>query len=127
MVRRRRSHRRGPRVLPAVLQLIDEFGAEFATDAPSQTTAASMIGRKDDGELSGDFDVFRDRLYPTDRNVGDGAVTRQQAGTDLDLGAPRAQLTFASPPICKHCALSPCETADPSVTGMDSAETLVSP
>src|SRR3954462_486951 len=99
----------------ATLQLIDELGSEFTTDAPCQTTAARAIGREDDGELRRDFDVFRDSLDAASRDVRDGAVTRQGPGTDLYLRASCTQLAFGSPPIHKHCASSPCETTiDPS-------------
>jgi hypothetical protein len=111
MVANQRNHALGIKIH----FLIDEFGAELATDPPCQATATRMIGSEYDRELRGDFDVFRHRLDAAGRDVRDGAVTRQQTCTALDLRAPFAQLTFGSPPICKHCASLSCTTTgDPS-------------
>jgi hypothetical protein len=57
--------------------LIDEFCAEFVTDPPCQPALACVIGREDDGEMRGNFEIFRDNLHAAIRNVRNCTVTWQ--------------------------------------------------
>ena len=64
-------------------------------DPPCQPTLAWTAGRQDDGELGGDVEILGDNLYPTLRYVRDGAITRQQTGTELDLCESSTRATLA--------------------------------
>ena len=68
-------------------------------DPPGQPALARTAGRQDDGEFGGDIEILGDNLYPALRYVRDGAITRQQTGTELDLCEPSAQATLALTPI----------------------------
>ena len=85
-----------------IFDLIDKFGAEFATDPPCQTALARMVRREDEGELRRDFQVLGDHLHAAGRYVGDGAVARQRTCAALDFCDSSAQTTFASASISKH-------------------------
>ena len=82
--------------------LVDEFSAEFATDAPCQPTLAGVAGRQGDGEFGGNFGIFRDHLDAALRDVRDHAVARQRADSELNLRDPSALFTFASASILQH-------------------------
>jgi hypothetical protein len=79
----RRSHafRRGEllkwRVEPAVIALIDEFGAEFVADPPCQPALAGVIGREYDGEVRRNFEILRHHLYAAIRDVRNCTVPWQ--------------------------------------------------
>src|SRR3981189_3385320 len=47
-------------VLKSLVDLIDEFSAQFATDPPCQPTLAWAACREYDGELSRNIEIFRD-------------------------------------------------------------------
>src|SRR6266481_7639905 len=90
------------RSFATIFDLVDKFGAEFATDPPCQTALARMVGREDEGELRRDFQILGDHLHTAGRYVGDGAVARQRTCTALDFCDSSAQTTFASASISKH-------------------------
>jgi hypothetical protein len=95
-----RRHRTG--IASLGNSLIDEFGTEFVADPPSQPALARMIGRKNDGELRRNFEIFRNHFHAAIRYVGNCTVTRQTSGAALDLRDPPAQPTFTSSPIRIH-------------------------
>ena len=47
-------------VLKSLVDLIDEFSAQFATDPPCQPTLAGAACREYDGELSRNIEIFGD-------------------------------------------------------------------
>ena len=59
-----------------IFDLVDKFGAEFATDPPRQTALARMVRREDEGELRRDFQIFGNHLDAASRHVRDCAVAR---------------------------------------------------
>jgi len=77
------------------MDLIDELGAEFVTDSPCQPALPWSAFRQDDGELSGNIEMFGDDFHATVRYVRDRAVARQRAGPELDLGEIPALAAFA--------------------------------
>src|ERR1700704_5581350 len=87
--------------------LVDELGAEFATDPPGQPALAWAAFRQYDGEHRGNFQIFGDHLDAASRHVRDGTVARQ-AGPELDLREAFALATFASASILQHVDPSPC-------------------
>jgi len=101
---------RRPRCLGmrARLAVIDEFGAEFATDPPCQPTMAPVACPEYEGELSGNVEIFGDDPYPAIRNVRDGAIARQRADPELDFRDPSVWTTFASASIRQHLDPSLC-------------------
>src|SRR5438046_751179 len=90
-----------------LVDLVDEFGAEFVADPPGQPALPRIARGKDDGELRRDVHVFGHDLDAASRDVGDHAVARQAAGPGLDLGAPLAVATFGFPPIYEHAVPQP--------------------
>src|ERR1700675_1237224 len=101
---------RRPRCLGmrARLAVIDEFGAEFATDPPCQPTMAPVACPEYQGELSRNVEIFGDDPYPAIRNVRDGAIARQRADPELDFRDPSVWTTFASASIRQHLDPSLC-------------------
>ena len=77
-------------VLKSLVDLIDEFSAQFATDPPCQPTLAWAACREYDGELSRNIEIFGDYLRAAIRHVRDRAVARQRTGPELDLRDPSA-------------------------------------
>ena len=59
------------------LDLVDELGAQFATNSPRQPALARLALREDDGELGGNVEVIGDHLDAAIRHVRDRAVARQ--------------------------------------------------
>jgi hypothetical protein len=90
------------------IDLIDELGAQFATDPPGQLALARVAGRKDDGEFGGNVEIFGDDLDAAVRHVRDYAVARQRAGPELNLRNPSTLTTFALASIYKHVGPLPC-------------------
>jgi hypothetical protein len=88
--------------------VIDEFGAEFATDPPCQPAMAPVACPEYEGELSGNVEIFGDDPYPALRNVRDGAIARQRADPELDFRDPSVWTTFASASIRQHLDPSLC-------------------
>jgi hypothetical protein len=82
--------------------LIDEFGAEFATDPPCQPASAGLSCREYDGELGGNIEIFRHDPGATIRYVEDRAVARQRANAEMHFRAPVAGVPLAFPSIRKH-------------------------
>src|ERR1700716_3721505 len=77
-------------VLKSLIDLIDEFSAQFATDPPCQPTLAGAACREYDGELSRNIEIFGHHLRAHIRHVRDRAVARHRRGSELDLRVPSA-------------------------------------
>ncbi len=82
--------------------MVDELGAEFASDAPCQPAQARTARCKDQRELRGHVEVFSDDPHTAIRYVGDRAVPRQRADPKLNLCRPVTGATFTLSPIRKH-------------------------
>ena len=82
--------------------LIDEFGTEFVANPPCQPALAGVIGREDDGEMRGNFEIFRDNLHAPVRDVRNCTVARQRSGAALDLRDPFAQFAFTCASLRVH-------------------------
>ena len=82
--------------------MVDELGAEFASDAPCQPAQARAARCKDQRELGGHVEIFSDHPHTAIRYVRDRAIARQRADPKLNLGRPLTGATFALSPIRKH-------------------------
>jgi hypothetical protein len=82
--------------------LIDEFGAEFATDPPRQPATARLAGREYQGEFGGNLEIFGENPRPAVRHVDDRAVAWQRANPKMHLGAAIVGAALAFPSIRKH-------------------------
>jgi hypothetical protein len=86
----------------------DEFGPEFATDAPHQTALPGVSSREDQSELGRGLDMLGDDFHATVRNVRNHTVARQGAGPELDFSETPAEATLASTTIgSQHIGLLP--------------------
>jgi len=51
------------------MALIDKFGAKFVANPPCQPALARVIGREYNGEVRGNFEIFRNHLHAAGRDV----------------------------------------------------------
>src|SRR5438128_718611 len=82
-------------------QMVDELGAELASDAPCQPAQARTARCKDQRELRGHVEIFSDNPHAI-RYVRDRAIARQRADPELNLCRAVTGATFALSPIRKH-------------------------
>lgn len=82
--------------------MVDELGAELASDAPCQPAQARATRCKNQRELLGHIEIFSDNPHAAIRYVRDRAIARQRAGPKLNLGCSMTGATFALSPIRKH-------------------------
>jgi hypothetical protein len=82
--------------------MVDELGSEFALNAPCQPAHARSAGCKDQRELRGHIEIFRNNPHATVRYVRDRAIAGQRAGPELNLCRPVTGATFTFSPIHKH-------------------------
>jgi hypothetical protein len=99
--------------------LIDEFGAEFVANPPCQPALAGVIGREDDGEMRGNFEIFRDNLHAAIRDVRNGTVARQRSGAALDLRDSFAQFAFTFASVRVHVEITHRYKLCPSAQSSD--------
>lgn len=92
-------------------RLVDELGAELAPDPPGQPALPAAF-RQQQGELGRNIEILGDDAHAAFRNVDDGAVARQRADPELDLGEPPAGPAFTAASIGQHDVCFPA-TAEP--------------